>query len=124
MRQFLLYAAVGASGTVVHYAILIAGVSLGLGPVWASTIGAIGGAIANYFLNHRLTFKSDARHLSSAPKFFAVAAAGAGVNWLAMTSLTSWTGMHYLAAQLISTAIVLALSFTINRAWSFRNEQA
>jgi len=119
-KQFLLYAAVGASGTLVHYMMLIAGVHLGLGAVAASTAGAVAGAITNYFLNHRFTFQSDASHFSTAPKFFTVALIGAGINWLAMSALTSWTPLHYLIAQAFSTAFVMTVTFVINRAWSFK----
>jgi putative flippase GtrA len=119
--RFVRYAAVGATGTAIQYAILGSLVPMRLcGPVLGSSIGAVAGAIVNYLLNRRLTFRSSARHSATAPRFFTVAAGGFAVNWAAMSAMTRALHAPYLAAQCAATAAVLALTFTANSAWSFR----
>jgi len=120
LPKFALYAAVGASGTAVQYAVLLCLVRLGgVGTVSASTAGAIAGAIVNYVLNYRFTFNSDGRHTSVAPKFFAVAIMGVAANWLAMTFMVHALQLNYLMAQVASSAIVLLVTYTVNSAGSF-----
>jgi putative flippase GtrA len=119
--RFVTYAAIGAIGTVAQYAVLIGVVDLGVArPVAGSVAGAVVGAIVNYLLNRRITFKSSARHVSALPKFAATAGAGILVNALVMACLTGPAGMHYLVAQLIATAVVLILTFSVNSAWTFK----
>lgn len=107
-------------GTATHYAALVALVELGhLDEVVASTAGATIGAAVNYTLNRRFTFDSNAAHGPALAKFFAVAGAGLGLNWLLMLMLTSASTLHYLVAQLLSTGAVLLWGFTANRLWTF-----
>ena len=118
--QFLRYAGAGAIGTGLHYAVLIALVQLArAGPVLASTAGAVCGALVNYALNHRFTFASDKSHGRALPRFALVAAAGVALNALVMATVLAVAGPHYLVAQVIATAAVLAAGFLANRAWTF-----
>ena len=123
MRHFLLYAAVGVTGTFVQYLILVLLVSLGLaGPVFGSSAGAVAGAIVNYGLNYHYTFHSDEKHVAAASKFFFVALIGLGVNWFVMKNVIVLFGVHYLLAQCISTVLVLLVTFSANHAWSFKSK--
>lgn len=120
--RFSTYAGVGAIGTAAQYGVLIAAVNVaGTGPVAGSTAGALTGAIVNYLLNRRFTFRSSAKHSSTLPRFAMAACAGIVVNGLAMKAMTA-AGLHYLVAQVIATALVLALTFTINSMWTFRQQ--
>lgn len=118
--QFLFYAAVGAIGTIAHYVVLISLVYFyDLRPVWASTCGFIVGGLTNYFLNYKYTFESSKNHKSTLAKFFAVATLGAGINYLIMWIGTEAFQIHYMYTQLLSTLIVLGISFGINKIWTF-----
>ena len=118
--RFLRYSLVGAIGTVAHYALLVVLVQAGgVSPVPASTLGAIVGAIVNYVLNHRYTFASRRRHRESLPRFMAIAAAGTAVNAALLAVLVNSLGVYYLAAQVVATLAVLALTYLANRAWTF-----
>lgn len=120
--QFTLYAMVGALGTALHYAVLLAGVSLlDASAVSASTAGAVLGAVTNYALNYRFTFRSRNRHVPTLMRFATVAASGVAVNGGAMAVATHVLGIHYFIAQLVATATVLACGFAANRAWTFRD---
>jgi putative flippase GtrA len=123
MRRFILYAAVGASGTAVQYLILFALVNLFATPApIASTAGAIAGAIVNYLLNFHLTFVGNSNHRSAAPKFFTTSALGVALNFVLMSAQTKLLGVHYILAQLVSTATVLFVTFIVNASWSFKSK--
>lgn len=117
-----MYAGVGAAGTVVQYMILIILVSTEtMGAVAASSVGAIVGAIINYILNYHFTFKSSENHARAAPKYFLVALVGFCVNWSVMSMMVHVLGLHYILAQIVSTCMVLILTFGANAAWSFKS---
>ncbi|MHB1676625.1 MAG: GtrA family protein [Sulfuriferula sp.] len=120
--RFATYAMVGAVGTLAQYVILVVSVSMHwMTPVIASVIGAVVGALINYLLNARITFRSNA-HSSALPKFAMTALLGAAMNGLLMKTLIDFFGMNYLVAQIISTVIVLGITYGINLVWTFRRD--
>lgn len=119
-RRFVGYSFAGAVATSVHYVVLIASVELLHGPVWQGVLaGALAGAIVGYGLNHRFTFRSMQLHRVALPRFAAVALAGALLQILLVDVGTELLGWHYLAAQLFATATALAMTFVVNRQWTF-----
>lgn len=119
--RFVGYACVGATGTAMQYAVLATLVSLhALGAVAASCIGAIAGAIVNYGLNYRFTFRATGAHHRTAPRFFAVAVAGIVINSALMFAFTRWLRLSWLPAQCITTGCVLLLTYTASSLWTFR----
>lgn len=125
LLRLLRYSAAGTVGTAIQYTTLLCLVRTGVtGPIVASSSGAIAGAFTNYFLNYHFTFNSQNRHVNAAPKFFLVALAGFIINWAAMTMLLRHVGMHYLAAQILSTGLVFMVTYAINAGWSFREDRA
>jgi putative flippase GtrA len=120
-RQFFRFAAVGASGTVVQYSVLWAGVELaGVGAAAASGLGYALGSVVNYFLNYFFTFQSDKSHGEAATKYFTLL----GIGWCMNTGLM-WLLVHGLAwnywlAQILATAIGLAWNFAGSRWWAFK----
>ena len=122
-RRFAVYAGVGAIGTGAQYAILIAMVRSGYAsPALSSMAGASIGAIVNYSLNRRITFRSNSNPLSTAPKFAIIALLGVLTNGACMKFFATSLGLNYLIAQLVTTALVLGLTYLFNSAWTF-NEQ-
>jgi putative flippase GtrA len=118
--QFLRYAGAGAVGTAVHYSTLVALVQAGLAtPVVGSTLGATGGALVNYALNHRYTFASRRAHAQALPRFAAVALAGIALNAAVLAAMLTLLSAHYLVAQVVATLAVLAFGFLANRRWTF-----
>ncbi|MFC0250560.1 GtrA family protein [Massilia consociata] len=121
---FLRYALAGAAGTVAHYALLLALVSLGLmAPAPASVLGALFGAVINFMLNAAWTFSDRARsHFTwrTAARFFATAVLAAALNGIAMTLLVDGLGLDYRLAQLLVTAMLLGATFLVNASWTFQ----
>ncbi len=124
-KQFLRFAAVGATGTATQYALLWLGVEfVHIGPVIASTIGYAGGSIVNYLLNYRFTFASGKSHLEAAPKYYAVIGVGLLINTALMGWLTGSLGWYYWPAQLLTTALGLCWNFAGSRWWAFTGPTA
>ena len=124
LKQFLRFTGVGVIGTAGHYAILIIVVEVFSGdPVAGSTLGFLGGAIINYFLNRIFTFDSDASHVVALPKFLTVAAVGMAINVAIMAVLTKVFAIQYLLAQITATLLVLIWNFLANRYWTFADSK-
>ncbi|QAU33274.1 GtrA family protein [Janthinobacterium sp. 17J80-10] len=119
-RQFVRFFGVGCVSAIGHYGLLILLVqAAGMAAVPASAAGALLGAWINYSLNYRFTFRSNKRHAESVTKFAIVAAIGLLLNTLFMWIGVDWLGLHYLAAQIVTTALVMVWSFVANRFWTF-----
>ena len=122
-QQFLVFAGIGAIGTVGHYTTLILLVQLlHANPVIATTIGFVIGALINYLLNYRITFNSNKEHRETLTKFFSVAALGAVFNGLIMSAGFYLFEIHYLIIQLVATGLVLVFNFMANKYWTFAGE--
>ena len=123
--QFLMFAGVGAIGTVGHYTVLIVLVQFwAMDPVFATSFGFVTGAIINYVLNYHFTFRSDKRHAEALTKFLIVAVIGAGINGYIMYIGVENTRINYLLIQIFATAVVLVWNFLVNKLWTFAHHEA
>jgi len=120
VRQFTAFIGVGAIATAAHYAILLLLVEgFDVGPVIASSVGAFFGAVVSYILNRDMTFQSDLPHKTAAPKFFVVAGLAFTANLLLMAFFTLQVGLSYPIAQVITTGLIIIITFGLNKYWSF-----
>ncbi|MGF6754752.1 GtrA family protein [Paraburkholderia sp. GAS42] len=125
LRRFVVYAGVGAIGTAAQYAVLITLVTAGLAnPVTGSMTGAGVGAVVNYWLNRRVTFRHGSSHLKAVPRFAAIALLGVAVNGLLMNLLTRHLDANYLIAQVAATGVVLGITYILNSVWTFKGHGA
>jgi putative flippase GtrA len=119
----LRFAAVGAVGTLAHYALLIALVEgAGADPVAGSVAGFAIGAVVNYALGRRLVFDSGRAHAEALPRFFAVAGVGLVMNGLLMRAFTVGLGAHYGLAQVLTTGLLVLWHYAGNAVWTFRHK--
>ena len=120
-RQISTYALVGVAATLAHYAVLI---SLVEGLVWravpATLCGYVVGGVISYLLNRRHTFVSDRPHQEATWRFATVALFGFCLTYAFMHSFVDRLGAPYLAAQAVTTVLVMFVCFFINRQWTFR----
>lgn len=122
VSQFITYAGVGSLGTVAHYLLLLFLVEkLHIAAYQGAIAGFLLGAVINYYLNHRITFRSQMRHHEALPKFLIVATIGVALTGALMAWATEQRHLHYFIAQLITTALLLVLTFLGNRLWTFRH---
>jgi len=120
-RRFLTFAVIGIVGTLAHYLTLVSLVeSAGLRAQAGAMFGFMAGALVNYCLHYRLTFRSNARHRDALSRFLAIAAVGFGLNALLMQWGVESLGIHYLLAQLFATGAVLIWNFAGSMIWAFR----
>ena len=119
-KQLLTFAGVGAIGTAFHYALLVCVVSgFGLDPYVGAMVGATGGALSNYWLNHRFTFCSDRAHKEALPRFLLMAGIGILLNGIIVKTLTL-VEIHYLISQMVATLTIFVLNFLVSKLWIFR----
>jgi len=122
--QFIRFAGVGVVGTVVHYSVLIISVQfLRVPPVPASVMGFVLGGIVNYYLNYRITFRSNKKHYETFSKFFSIAFVGLLFNTVLMALFAEILNWHYLISQIMTTGLVLLWNFAGNKLWTFREKQ-
>jgi len=120
VRDFLRFAAVGAVATAAHYAVMIALVQFGgADPVVATVCGFAVGAVVSYTLNRRYTFAVRPAYMRGFLKFAVVSGVGAVLN-AAIVAVFIRLGLHYMAAQVIATGVVLIWNFAGARILVFR----
>jgi putative flippase GtrA len=106
--------------TLLQYLVLVALAGLaGVAPALASAVGYTAGAVLNYWINYRYTFRSTSRHAEAVIKFAVVAVAGLSLNTAIMFAFTTTMQWHYLFSQVLATCVVLIWNFAANRAWTF-----
>jgi len=115
-RYLLLYAGVGAIGTAVHFIVLFATLIF-VGPVLASTLGAIAGCIVNYYLSRQYVFTSSSSFKTSFPRFVTVALFGITVNAAIISAFVDV--LPIAINQAIASGIVLLLGYSLNKIWTF-----
>jgi putative flippase GtrA len=117
--RFLQYAAVGAVATVAHYAILVSLVEGGwLAPQRAAAFGAWVGAQVAFAGNAAFTFRGSGATFGTWMRFQLTALLGAVLSF-GLVAAGVHLGVHYLLAQVAATLVALAVTFEINRHWSF-----
>jgi putative flippase GtrA len=115
----LRYAGVGGLATVAHWALLALLVEkAGVAPWLASGCGAVLGAQVAFFGNRRYTFGHAGPLWPAWWRFMGTALLGAAVG-MAIVALGVAVGVHYLLALAVATALVLLLTFAVNRVWAF-----
>jgi putative flippase GtrA len=120
-RQFAAFFGVGLVAAIVHYGLLISLVEgYRMDPVPAALAGYVAGGIVSYLLNRRHTYASDRPHVEATWRFALVAIIGFGLTWAGMAILVRGLAVPYLAAQLVTTGIVLFWSFLAHKFWTFR----
>jgi putative flippase GtrA len=124
MTRFIRFVASGAAGTSVHYGIFLVLCEiapLGAGP--AAGIGAAAGAVVNYALARWFVFDTHVAHTTAVPKFAAMAGFAILANGVSVAVLTA-AGLHYVVAQVLTTAALLAFNFLVSSLWIFRSSRS
>ena len=117
-KMFSLYGGAGFVGTAFHFAVLFATLGF-IGPVLASTLGAIVGCIVNYFLAKQFVFASTEPYRRSFPRFVTVAIIGIAVNAAVIKAFVGV--LPIVINQTIASGIVLLLGYSLNRCWTFND---
>ena len=121
VRQFIKYGIVGASNTIltfVVYTVLV--LALGVPYVVALLVGFLAGSLNSYLLNRHWTFRAGhLAHASVGTRFAIVQIVAIAANAGLLILFVDDLHVHKVLAQAILTVPVLAVTFFVNRAWSF-----
>ena len=116
---WLRYASVGGVATAAHYATLALLVEGAAWPApWAAGAGAALGAQVGFLGNRWFTFGHEGPWLPAWWRFQLTALLGGAVS-VAVVAGGTVLGLHYLAAQVLATLLVLVLTYLVNRRWAF-----
>ena len=115
-----MYIGAGGLATGTHYAITIAAVEgLGLAPLAATAVGFAAGAMVKYWLNYSLAFRSNAAHGRALTRFAVMLALFWALNAAIFAAIHA-LGVHYLAAQVATTILLVPPGYLMSRLWVFR----
>ncbi|MEO8465314.1 MAG: GtrA family protein [Gammaproteobacteria bacterium] len=120
MREVIAFGAVGATAFLVHFAIVMVTVPLGVAPLLANVFGFLA-AFAVSFVGHgRWSFPAEGRPVAPAlRRFVAVAVSGFVLNEIAYAVLLRATALDYRVALFIVLCGVAGLTWVAGRYWAF-----
>jgi glycosyltransferase involved in cell wall biosynthesis/putative flippase GtrA len=123
-RRIPLFMAIGAFVFAVGNLVLILCVEyLHLRPGWAYLPQALVSVELSYLLNWKFTWRAeDARFWRSFARFNLSRCVTVPANQLAFVLLLS-TGLHYVLAIVVTTAIFTAVNYAVAHVWAFRNSR-
>jgi putative flippase GtrA len=119
--QFLKFGLVGVSNTLIAFAVytlLLKG--FGVWYLAASAIGFALGAVNGFLLNRRWTFSGHVGDALTPVRWGVVQTCGLGLNLGLLYVFVHDAALDKLLAQAFATIIVTVITFSVNRAWTFR----
>jgi putative flippase GtrA len=119
LRQWLRFAAVGSSNTLLSWCAYAVLVRVGLAYAAASAIAFVLGALNSYALNRRWTFRSHDRRAPELLRFGVVQAVGLALDVALLWLLTHDARVHHLIAQALVFPAASAVTFVLSRRWAF-----
>jgi putative flippase GtrA len=120
VRQFVKYGVVGASNTILTFVVYSVCVTIGVHYILALVLGYSIGSLNSYVLNRHWTFRArDIAHTTAGTRFALVQACAIAVNVVLLYVFVHHAGIGRIPAQAILTVPLLAITFYVNRVWSF-----
>ncbi len=122
LTQLASYGGAGLAAAVAHYGVLVGLVELfAWRAVPATLLGFVAGGVVSYALNRRFTFDATRSHAAAGWRFVLIAAAGFVATYALMSLFVERWGLPYLPSQIATTIVVMALTFSGHKLWSFRD---
>jgi putative flippase GtrA len=120
-RQFIKFAIIGVSNTVLDFIIFSGLHWLGLNYLVANVISFSTAVLNSYYWNRRWTFRSqNTNWRAEMVKFIAVSIIGLVGNEAILWTLVSRGSWTPVMGKIAATAVVLIWNFIANRLWTFR----
>jgi putative flippase GtrA len=119
--QWLRFAAVGVSNTLLSTAVFAALFHLGVPYLLGSALAFALGALNSYTLNRRWTFRSRAPRGPELARFVCVQAVGLGVNLALLAGLVELAGIPHVVAQVLAFPAASIVTFALSRQWAFKH---
>lgn len=119
-RSVFSFGVIGVLATVTHVAVFSVLVELGLAtPVAASIPAFLAALVISYFANHHWTFDMRGAHIKHMPRFTLVSVLGLGLNTLITYVVVDVWGGWYGFALAAVILVVPAVTFLLNRHWTY-----
>ena len=112
-QQFGRFLVSGGLATAVHWLVFVSLLGLSISPLTATSIGAVSGALVNYFLQHHWVFSQGRSYQKTALSFALTALLSFAMNALVFSLLMQIPAITPLWAQLITTAGVTMMNFIL-----------
>ena len=119
LRRIGKFVIVGASNTVIGLVTYYLLLSLGVHYVASGAIAWTLGTINGYTWNRIWTFHRAQHRNEMAGRYLAVGLLGLGLNTALLTLLVGGLGVGNLPAELIALPMVVVITFSLNRFWTF-----
>ena len=117
------YVASGGLAALAHLGILYILVEFFfMNPVVASAIGFCAAIMVNYNLQYHWVFTSDMPHGTAFIRYVTVTLGMLAVNTLIFWLMTSYLGIGYLIAQILTIGFIFIANYLINRNFTFAEE--
>jgi putative flippase GtrA len=122
-RQFVKFSLVGSLGLLINFLVtMIAARMLHAAPFLAFACGFMSGAISNYLLNRMWTFGSSRNAIVEGAQFLTVSGIALAVSKLVFLSFDHAGSHDFTLTWLLATLFGVVINFTINKAWTFRQQ--
>lgn len=122
IRQFIKFAVVGCSNTVINLAVYYLCLHLGIHYIFAYTLGFLVSVCNAFYWNNKYVFKN--KQEKSLIKAFAKVIASYGLSFfisiVLMGIFVGRLGISTYIAPLLKMAITIPLNFILNKTWAFR----
>ena len=120
VAQWLRFAAVGVSNTLLSTAVFAVLFHLGVPYLLGSALAFALGALNSYTLNRRWTFRSRAPRGPELARFVCVQAVGLGVNLALLAALVEVASIQHVFAQVLAFPVASIITFALSRQWAFK----
>jgi len=113
LQQIKRFVLSGGSATLLHFVSMGLLIYWGMDPVWATSAGAVAGAVFNYIFQYYYTFRSDRQHRYSMLAYLIAAVLAWLSNLMLFVLFHEILGTDVITAQLITTLIVTVQNFFV-----------
>jgi len=117
--QFLKYATIGLSRSVLGYILYLALTFIGIEHKLAMTLLYINGVAISYFANRKWTFNDNGNLSRSAPRFLLVYGIGYIINLVILLIFVDYLHFPHQLVQPVAIVIVAAFLFTMLKLFVF-----
>lgn len=117
--QWLRFALVGVSNTVLYAAAYLLLDRVGIHYVLASSVAFALGVLNSYVLNRRWTFRSQGRRAPELARFLCAQLLGVVASLSLLAALVEVVRLHPLVAQVVAFPVASLLTFALSREWAF-----
>lgn len=121
-HQIIRFGGIGVLATLTHFLVLTLSVeALRLVPTFANGIAFCVAVFVTYFGQSYLVFDNKEHSLVKSTKFLSSAFLGLGLNMTIMFVTTNFLEWSYILGFFLSTIIVPAVTFVVNKFWVFKS---